>query len=481
MNTLKSIEPTTKAADSQTPAIAPGQLVLVQEAPPPQPARRATLFLMVASALAIRLIVMGFMYQQQLNPVRDHFKFGFEAGRIAQSIALGRGFGSPLFTPTGPTAWMTPIYPYILAGFFKVFGIYTKPAAIAILSFQSLISALTCLPIFFFARRGFGSYVAKCAGWAWAFFPYAIYFPIDRIWETWLATLLFSLLFLIALKLENTDRISAWIGAGLLWGLSALNSAVGLMVLPFLHLRISYLLHKQGRRWLLPNVAFALAFIAITCPWFIRNWRTFHIFIPFRDNIGIVLRMGTKRSTDYWEPSELGPWSSSAEWQEFQRDGELKYMATKKVQAIQFIKANPGWYLRTSLRRVVFIWTGYWSLDKSYLKLEEWDPENIVFSSAFTILTLFGLRKAWRRRRDAAIPYIIVLLIFPLIYYFTSPEFYYRRPLDPIMLVLAVYALIPARRLDEPPSISANPDYRLQTINTNKKEDAFESELPDPV
>jgi hypothetical protein len=30
-------------------------------------------------------------------------------------------------------------------------------------------------------------------------------------------------------------------------------------------------------------------------------------------------------------------------------------------------------------------------------------------------------------------------------YYFTSPEFYYRRPIDPILVVLAVYAVASRR------------------------------------
>jgi hypothetical protein len=189
-----------------------------------------------------------------------------------------------------------------------------------------------------------------------------------------------------------------------------------------------------------------LVFVAAVTPWFVRNYRTFHAFIPFRDNMGIALRLSTKGATDYWGPYELGPWNSPAEWEEFKQLGELRYMATKQRQAIAFIKANPGWYAKTTLRRVFFIWTGYWSLDHSYLQQEEWDPVNIVFCSAFTILALLGLRKAWSRCRSAAWHYAIVLLIFPLIYYVASPELYYRRPLDPLMVVLAVYAVTPMRR-----------------------------------
>src|ERR1700691_1391216 len=161
---------------------------------------------MVLAALAIRLVVMVFLLPEQLDPSRDHWHFGYETGRIARSIVEGRGFSSPLFADTGPTAWMSPIYPYIVAGVFKVFGIYTTASAVVLLSLNALTSALTCIPIFFISRRTFGERAAKWSGWTWVFFPYAVYFPVERIWETWLATLLLSLLFLFALELGDGDR-----------------------------------------------------------------------------------------------------------------------------------------------------------------------------------------------------------------------------------------------------------------------------------
>jgi hypothetical protein len=38
-------------------------------------------------------------------------------------------------------------------------------------------------------------------------------------------------------------------------------------------------------------------------------------------------------------------------------------------------------------------------------------------------------------------PYILVFLFFPIIYYLTHPEDYYRRPIDPQYVVLAAYAV----------------------------------------
>ncbi len=400
------------------------------------------LWTMVALALVLRLAVMYFLLPEQLDSARDHWKFGYETGRIARSIVEGHGFSSPLFADTGPTAWMTPVYPYIVAGVFRTLGIYTKSSAIVLLSLNALFSALTCLPIFFFALKSFGERVAFWSAWIWVFFPYAIYFPMERIWETWLATLLFAVAFLLDLELADGRSMQYWIVYGVLWGVAALTSPSLLAVLPFLGVWTCVRLYKDGKSWFVPNVLAALVFVAVVSPWFIRNYQVFHRFIPFRDNMGMVLRLGTRGNTSYWGPYELGPWHNDAEWRQFQALGELGYMDKEKRQAIAAIQSDPGWYVWTSFRRALFIWTGYWSVSREYLAQEPFDPFNIPLCTSLTILALLGLWRAFKRHSRFAVPYALVLFTFPLIYYITSPEVYYRRPLDPMILVVAVYAVV---------------------------------------
>src|SRR5262245_37973112 len=96
----------------------------------------------VAVGLFIRLVVAFSLIGDQFSPERDNFSFGWETGRIARSVALGEGFSSPLHGPTGPTAWMTPVYVYLVAAVFKVFGVYTLASAVVMLTLNSLFSAL---------------------------------------------------------------------------------------------------------------------------------------------------------------------------------------------------------------------------------------------------------------------------------------------------------------------------------------------------
>src|SRR5689334_21922832 len=39
----------------------------------------------------------------------EHFRFAFEIGSIARSIATGHGFSSPFGGNTGPIAWIAPV------------------------------------------------------------------------------------------------------------------------------------------------------------------------------------------------------------------------------------------------------------------------------------------------------------------------------------------------------------------------------------
>src|ERR1700674_144213 len=107
---------------------------------------------MVIVALALRLVVMGFAFKIQLDPSQDHWVFGWETGRVARSIATGQGFNSPYSEPTGPTALIPPVYTYLVAGVFKLFGVYSTSSALAILPVYYEVSPFTCVPACLIAR-----------------------------------------------------------------------------------------------------------------------------------------------------------------------------------------------------------------------------------------------------------------------------------------------------------------------------------------
>ena len=102
-----------------------------------------------------------------------------------------------------------------------------------------------------------------------------------------------------------------------------------------------------------------------------------------------------------------------------------------------------------TLRRAMYLWTGFWSFDRNYLEQEPLDLANIPFLTTFAVLALLGLRRAFRNNPSVAMPYAIVLFFFPAIFYVTHPEVYYLRPLDPIISILAASLVKPRLQASE--------------------------------
>ena len=91
-------------------------------------ARASSPVLMIISAFVLRMLVMFIWRTYRFPEAPNHFGFGFETGSIAGAIARGEGFSSPFGVPnTGPTAWIAPLYPYLVAGVFKIFGQFSIP------------------------------------------------------------------------------------------------------------------------------------------------------------------------------------------------------------------------------------------------------------------------------------------------------------------------------------------------------------------
>src|SRR5690242_18457469 len=126
-----------------------GVEVAVGQEDAPLPARSNTrVWLIVVVALMALLVLMTFGHIYHFAPRNDPFGFGWETGRIARAIALGQGFSNPFRGVTGPTAWIAPLYPYFLAGVFKIFGVYSNASAWVALAVNSVFSALTCAIIY---------------------------------------------------------------------------------------------------------------------------------------------------------------------------------------------------------------------------------------------------------------------------------------------------------------------------------------------
>jgi hypothetical protein len=335
------------------------------------------------------------------------------------------------------------VFPVFVAIFFKLFGVHTLPAMLAILAFNSLLSALAVIPVRRVAAEVLGERSGDWAGWLWCFFPYGVYFAAEWAWSTHLLLLEICWLLVLSLRLARTSRVLDWALFGVLGGFAALTEPVALTILPALTLLPAWRLFKSGdsAAKAVSRIAIAaVVTVAVIAPWTARNYVVFHRFIPMRDNMGLELRLGNDGFTHHWVHADTHPNHDAAQFAEYDSAGELKYMDHQMQIAKDYIKAHPAFYATMCLRRAVYLWFGYWSFEPSYLREEDMDPENIFFATTMLVLAAIGLWRMAKTNLPQALCYAGVLFCFPALYYFTHPQAYHMRPIDPLFVILAIAA-----------------------------------------
>jgi 4-amino-4-deoxy-L-arabinose transferase-like glycosyltransferase len=407
----------------------------------------------VLAALFVRLAIVVCGFRAQAVPSVDHAEFGWEMGWVARSIFLGHGFSSPFFPTTGATAIVPPLFPFLLADIFRMFGLYTAKAAFAILSVSSLFSALTCIPIYLSARYALGEQTAAMAGWGWAICPYAIYFSAARVWDYALTGLLFTSCFYFAQRLHRETSFRVWSGFGLLYGFTALANPSVLPMFPAFLLMAVLPMRRASQPWLGQCVISILSVLAMLAPWTIHNYRTLHFVGPVRDNFWLECWAGNNGDTFESNAVWAHPASNPLEMQRYEAGGEMAYMAEKKVLAVRFIERYPLFFAGLSIRRAFSYWTGFWSLKPAYLSLEPLEIPDMFYCTGVTVLMLLGARRFWRQDRALALPYLVLITFFPLTYYFTHASPDYRQPIEPEIIVMVAVGILSLKQTEEPMSI----------------------------
>lgn len=393
----------------------------------------------IAFGLRLSWIVIGHTYR--FKTTDNNFSFGWEMGRIAASIASGHGFSDPFGPHTGPTAWEPPLYPYLAAGVFELFGVYSKASAFVLLTLNSVFSALTCIPIFLIARKTFSEKVAVGSAWTWALLPNVMFWCTRAVWETSLAALLMASIVWLALTLEEREGWLPWLQFGLLWGITALSSTSLLSFLPASGLWAWYRRAKRGKRSLTGIVLASAVFFACISPWLVRNYRTFGQFIFIRDNFGAELRLGNGPNANGTWMEYLHPTQDVYAMKEYQMLGELGYIKLRKQQAMDYITADYPRFFGLCAKRFVYFWAGPpKATQPAYLN----EVKNSLFLAS-SVLSLWGLFRALRLRRYGVWLLFWLMTLYPAIYYVTFPGQRYRVPLEPAMAILSVFVITEAQ------------------------------------
>jgi hypothetical protein len=355
-----------------------------------------------------------------------------EIGRIATSVAQTGEFANPYALPTGPTAHVPPVYPYILGGLYRLFGLTRTAGYVSYLLIAVVASLLYALLPWVSNRLGLG----RAAGFIGGLIGGV------QIEERWLHAedlmALVLLLLLAAFLVRWTTRQVSWQGS-LLLGLGMgvafhLQPAYLPVMLACMAFELWWLRGPHTRTL----VGVMILGAALACiPWAWRNYVAFHELFFIRSNLGLELRMGnnvnaepTMEAMDRYG-SHIHPTLLETEARAVIKMGEAAYMRRAGQEALDWIAAHPRDFLWLTVRRVGAWWLGPW-----------YRPAEAAPVTLLTILALCGAWLMWRRlsmpQRGA---FIIPLLTYPLIYYVVAYMPNYRAPIDWILFILAGAAI----------------------------------------
>ena len=363
-------------------------------------------------AVAIRAILITSF----LTKFPDLYQWGTnEQGVIGRSLLLTHSFSSPYHDASGPTAWIAPVYPAIVSVVFVVLGIQSSTSAIAVIVLNVLCSALVSVVLYKMGSEFLNERTGMTTGLLWAVSPPVALITL-LVWDTCLTTLLATWACLLTLRLAVPQREQSWRScmlAGCLWGLAGLCSPSVLAPLPFLAL---WLWAKA--RQLKPAAIFSAAVGVVLLPWTLRNFLVFHKLIPVRDNFWAEVFFGNIGF-------EAHPLKTSME---YQRLGELQFIEEVKQRSIMYIQIHFTDFFQQTLHRI----GQFWILPEGMWKL----------SFFLSIASLLGLFVMFKHKLIAAMPFLIILLAYPVTFYVSYTFSRYRHPIEPIMYISAAFLLV---------------------------------------
>lgn len=217
--------------------------------------------------------------------------FSDDLNYIKSAVALVKKGIFVFWEYNEPTVFVTPVYPFFLAGIFKLFGYEFTGFQVARI-IQAVLSSITIILVFLTGKRLFNKTVALISAFMVSFYIPNIITAGYFLTETLFTTLLMLLLFL-SLKFSDTQKIYEFFILGIIWGVAALcRPTIALYpVLLFLYLFI-YKKLKITRAIKL-GIPMAVAFVLVMSPWWIRNYREYGMFIPLAASSGNPMLQGT--------------------------------------------------------------------------------------------------------------------------------------------------------------------------------------------
>jgi 4-amino-4-deoxy-L-arabinose transferase-like glycosyltransferase len=323
---------------------------------------------------------------------------------------------------------------------FKIFGCFTLAAGFVILLINSLLSALTCVPIYRIGEMTVGRKVGYWSGWVWAAGVMFMRWPTTWVWDMAASALLVSILLLQSLQLGEEGTRKRWSVFGLTWGIAALTNPALLAFLPAAGLYPVLKLRRRHRSWFQHAALSAVLFAVVISPWLIRNRITLGTWVFIRGNAGFEFSIGNYHGSNGMGWFGKHPTQNKWEYADYKRMGEIAYVAEHKQRAIEFVRQQPREFAALCATRVEAFWMG---TQLNYVP-QNHEPWRTWFYWPLSALMFAGLIAAVARREKGAWLYFGLMLLYPITYYLIFAQPRYRHAIEPEMLLLSTYSVYTA-------------------------------------
>ena len=374
-------------------------------------------------------------------------------------------------------AAIPPLYSYVLAGVYGLFG----RGYIQVGLFHTLLDVCSILMLVQIGKRLMGEWVGWLAGLFYAVYLYLIFQNLTLIDTPFFMLLLHGFVLLMVLLRERTalDK-GTWLLAGLgglVLGLSVLARPItpplAVLVAVWFLFRLSFV---QSVLRLLPV---ALVSAAVLVPWMVRNYGIYHAFVPMTITSGGNFWQGNSADTiPYfragYDVQWLSPEPSSFEGNSREADSELFQ------RGMQWLRENPD-------RIPELVWVKFlvhWSIDiaprlnpvegklprldyHGNVIVEEGDDLALgglppgdpvgaystplfdqigrtihrLYWGGLLLLGLVGVGLSVRQWREVSLLWFVQISM-TVVYLVFHPSTRYRVPTDPMWFLFSAYALV---------------------------------------
>jgi hypothetical protein len=349
---------------------------------------------------AFLLFLATAAYYNIPSPEFLNTKFGWEYGNIAEALVQGKGFSNAFTPESGPTAWMPPLFVFLLAGVFKIFGVKSIASMWVVFLIKYIALAASMYLLLSNAKRvGYEKFKYLLA----LLFVLMIYFNRDAFFRSlhdeWL-NLFLACWMLYAFSAQVTEPSKTnWVQLFLLATLLPLTNPALTLAFAitegwvFLRARAG----TSQRQWVSFGAIFALL-AASTFVWTFRNYQVFDRLIPIKSNFWYDFYQANALDEDGLTTNETfakyHPINKNEAQEKYLREGEVRFIDSYQALSRDWIRSHPSQLLTNIGRRVVsaFIYSHYVE-DIPHMSqhmisthdLEVLHQENLIFADELSI------------------------------------------------------------------------------------------------